>query len=282
MKILKAIGGVFVKIWRWIKNTAWVQPLLIVGAIFGVIFSIPAITSGIQGLVSGANSADSFYHNYQKSMEGNKNSAADTLFKNYEDYYDDYTSEEHEEGYLPTVPDNENKFFLMFTSSNNAAAKDIKSGFEVLKNNWGSTFAPKNSKESFRLYTIYTNEKTSSTTPYVTAFSQFLGRQYTFFEQASVVGLNSNYYLNGKITEDDLNNLAMPEPDSFKVPTIMLIDWRKYDGKDEDEKSIYEDEPNKKAGISQIMFDVEGSTPYERANLLYQCWNNEGDFGPKH
>mgnify|MGYP003299138924 CR=1 FL=1 len=168
-------------------------------------------------------------------------------------------------------------FFLMFTSSNNAAAKDIKSGFEVLKNNWGSTFAPKNSKESFRLYTIYTNEKTSSTTPYVTAFSQFLGRQYTFFEQASEVGLHSNYYLNGKITEDDLNNLAMPEPDSFKVPTIMLIDWRKHD-----EEKIYSDEPNKEPGISQIMFEVTGTTPYERGNLLYQCWNNEGDFGPKH
>ena len=278
MKILKAIGGVFVKIWRWIKNTAWVQPLLIVGAIFGVIFSIPAITSGIQGLVSGANSADSFYHNYQKSMEGERNSAADKLFKNYEAYYKDYTDHHDEDpDYLPEVPEGENKFFLMFTSSNNAAAKDIKSGFEVLKNNWGSTFAPKNSKESFRLYTIYTNEKTSSTTPYVTAFSQFLGRQYTFFEQASEVGLHSNYYINGKITEEDLNNLAMPEPDSFKVPTIMLIDWRKHD-----EKKIYADEPNKEPGISQIMFEVGGTTPYERASLLYDCWNNEGDFGTKN
>ena len=47
MFILKAIGSLFVKLWRWIKETAWVQPLLIVGAIFALIFSIPSITSWV-------------------------------------------------------------------------------------------------------------------------------------------------------------------------------------------------------------------------------------------
>ena len=46
-KVLAAIGGFFVKIWRWIVETAWIQPLLIVGLIFGVIFSIPSISSWI-------------------------------------------------------------------------------------------------------------------------------------------------------------------------------------------------------------------------------------------
>ena len=120
MKILKAIGGVFVKIWRWIKNTAWVQPLFIVGAIFGVIFSIPAITSGIQGLVNGANSTDSFYHNYQVSMKGGESSTAYRLFDNYTAKYSDYkTKIEDDPTYLPDVSDSESKFFLMFTSSKN-------------------------------------------------------------------------------------------------------------------------------------------------------------------
>jgi len=46
-KVLAAIGGFFAKIWRWIVETAWIQPLLIVGIIFGVIFSIPSISSWI-------------------------------------------------------------------------------------------------------------------------------------------------------------------------------------------------------------------------------------------
>ena len=49
-KILSAIGGFFVKIGRWIANTAWIQPLLIVGGIFAVIFSIPYIKQGFENL----------------------------------------------------------------------------------------------------------------------------------------------------------------------------------------------------------------------------------------
>ena len=45
MKVLSAIGGFFARIGRWIKETAWIQPLLIVGAIFAVIFAIPHVRS---------------------------------------------------------------------------------------------------------------------------------------------------------------------------------------------------------------------------------------------
>ena len=259
MKILKAIGGVFVKIWRWIKNTAWVQPLLIVGAIFGVIFSIPAISNGIQGLINNANSADTFYHNFQKSMEGGKNSAIDILLDNYEKTKDNIDDPTY------VVPEAEKKFFLMFTSSNNATTKDIKAGFEALRDNWGTLYKPAEDRnETFRLYTVFTDETTSSTTPYENAFSQFLGRRYSFFEEASAAGFASNYYLNKKITEDDLNNLATPGPDNFKVPTILLVDWTH--GATEND------------GVTEVMFDVPGANQYERANLLYDCWNCKGDF----
>ncbi|MCQ2792393.1 MAG: hypothetical protein MJ208_02590 [Bacilli bacterium] len=264
MKILRAIGGVFVKIWRWIKNTAWVQPLLIVGAIFGVIFSIPAITSAIQGMISGANSADAFYTSFKVSMQGGETSEADKLFNNYNEYDSKYEKD-------PTfIPVKERKFFLMFTSTGNDATKDIKAGFEVLRNNWGSTFKPIDGTD-FNLYTIYTDETTDETTKYETAFSQFLSRQNSFFEQAGSVGLDSNYYINGKITEADLTNLITPGPDNFKIPTIILVDWV-HDAK------VYEHEEDKPAGISQVMFDVPGADSYERAKLLYQCWNNKGDF----
>ncbi len=47
-KVLNAIGKFFGRIWGWIKNTAWIQPLLIVGIIFGLIMSIKPITKLIQ------------------------------------------------------------------------------------------------------------------------------------------------------------------------------------------------------------------------------------------
>ena len=67
MKILKAIGGFFVKIWRWIKETAWVQPLLIVGAIFAIIFSIPYFTEWINSIGIGS---ENYYSAHKVSLEG--------------------------------------------------------------------------------------------------------------------------------------------------------------------------------------------------------------------
>lgn len=59
-KIGHAITKFFSTIWGWIKNTAWVQPLLIVGLIFAVIFSIRPIADGIGSLLA-QSSAPNFY-----------------------------------------------------------------------------------------------------------------------------------------------------------------------------------------------------------------------------
>ena len=80
-KVLSVIGGFFVSIWRWIKETAWVQPLLIVGIIFGVIFAIPPIVSGINSIRERNESAETYYRKFQLSLAGAENSAADNLFK---------------------------------------------------------------------------------------------------------------------------------------------------------------------------------------------------------
>ena len=59
-KFFIAIGRFFKKIWEWIKSTAWVQPLLIVAIIFGVIFSINPITNAIKEAVE-ADDTGEFY-----------------------------------------------------------------------------------------------------------------------------------------------------------------------------------------------------------------------------
>ena len=60
---MNKVGNFFVKIGQgikkgffglidWVKNTAWIQPLLIVGLIFGVILSIKPVTGWIDGLLN--------------------------------------------------------------------------------------------------------------------------------------------------------------------------------------------------------------------------------------
>ena len=65
MKILSAIGRFFARIGRWIKETAWIQPLLIVGAIFAVIFAIPHIINGVKGWFNESDSSNKFFAEYQ-------------------------------------------------------------------------------------------------------------------------------------------------------------------------------------------------------------------------
>lgn len=60
-KVLKAIGGFFKRIWEWIKNTAWVQPVLIVSLIFAVIFSINPIIKGVKSALNSGNKEGAFY-----------------------------------------------------------------------------------------------------------------------------------------------------------------------------------------------------------------------------
>ena len=69
MNVLKKLGTPFVALWRWIKETAWVQPLLIVGVIFAIIFSIPSITSWVQSWDFGDDKYN-WLENKQLSLEG--------------------------------------------------------------------------------------------------------------------------------------------------------------------------------------------------------------------
>ena len=62
-KIFIAIGRFFKKIWEWIKSTAWIQPLLIVAVIFGIIFSINPIINGIKSLTE-ADDTGEFYEEH--------------------------------------------------------------------------------------------------------------------------------------------------------------------------------------------------------------------------
>ena len=79
MIVLRAIGAFFAKIWRWIRETAWVQPLLIVGLIFGIMFSIKPIYNAIKDAQAKSSSAETYYRQFQVSLANGDDSQASKL-----------------------------------------------------------------------------------------------------------------------------------------------------------------------------------------------------------
>lgn len=251
MIVLRAIGNFFIRIWKWIKETAWVQPLLIVGLIFGIIFSIPSIVKGFESLADKINSSETYYHNFQISLVDGEKSKADQLVENILDVQESSGTSKYGD-----------KFFLAFVSDSCATCKSAKEGFETLQNNFDKYV--KDTSVPFKMYTIFADEVTSDTTTIKSAFVQFLDRQAYFFEQAAGAGEASQYFLNNKLNESDLEALASADEDDFLTPTILLID--------------YTDEAH---GISEVMFSVSGDNKAQKAELLADCWQHTGDFAMK-
>ncbi len=80
---MNKVGNIFVRIGRgikkgffglinWIKNTAWIQPLLIVGLIFGVILSIKPIANWIGGIFN-PDETYAFYNQNKTDIEDIEN-----------------------------------------------------------------------------------------------------------------------------------------------------------------------------------------------------------------
>lgn len=256
-KILVIIGAVFVKIWRWIKETAWVQPLLIVGIIFAVIFSIPSITSWVEGIAEDLASAETYYKKYRKSLKGAGESDAQKLIDNIMDVSND---DNLESAYGE-------KFFVAFVSSTCSACEAARAGFETLQKNYKDQMGD----YPFKLYTVFSDqgadedwEDWKSESPSAkTAFVAFLNRNADFLQMAADAALNSDYFLNGKLSETSISYLENGDSENFQVPTIMLVDYT-------------DDSPVR--GVSEVMFGVEGNDSYEKADLLLDAWTHSGDF----
>ncbi len=132
-KILVAIGGFFAKIGRWIANTAWVQPLLIVGGIFAIIFSIPYIKQGIENaqLKDTTDAEIQYYKDRAISLTDAETHTSDfdKLLTALEDGDDEYVKDKYGE-----------KFFISFGKEDCSYCKEGVEGFQSLNDNftaWG-------------------------------------------------------------------------------------------------------------------------------------------------
>lgn len=268
-KILSVIGGFFVKIWRWIKETAWVQPLLIVGIIFGVIFSIPSIVDGVKALNEKNNSAETYYKKYKVSLEGAEKSAADKLMKDIKD---------NEEGNSTSLAGQ--KFFLIFISSSCTACQSAREGLEFLQGDGKDLM--KGEKLNFK--TIFTDEEIdkgkedwkkedtlSEDNSATSQFEAFLIRNGLVLDLFAAEAQLTPLFTNNKITEDEINDLSDSSVDKskFKVPTIIQVDFTANG-----------------PGIKEVFIYNEtllaGSTKLDKGRYLANAWFGEGMFGPNY
>jgi len=285
MVVLRAIGRFFARIGRWIKDTAWVQPLLIVGAIFGIIFSIKPISNAVSGWFVKGDASVEFYKAFQLSLQGAEtgSSNADKLFYDMEHY--------GEPGYKNKILGTEEKFFVSFVKEDCENCKSCYEGFNTLRNEWGkSSFVMKGGK-GFKMYTIFIDEVDSDSKLLI---DDFLKNHISFFTQMNTQFMTvcqeteSYYYYNNISSSSQASFISQLESiadtvgaqeeenaDGFVAPTTYLFD-ASLEGVG---KGIYD-------YISALFFnyttDVDtGSTEFDKAYLLRDCWNytSTGIFG---
>ena len=266
MIVLSAIGRFFKKIWDWIKQTAWIQPLLIVGLIFGVIFSIPAIVNAVKNGKTSKDKYAAYFHHYKLSLDNEAKSEADdfttklytAMTGSNKDFEDSYGKKYGE------------KFFLAFVSKDCDQCKDAKDGFSIFEEKFNKTsyFQSKvDKKEEFKLVTIFTDDENKDTTKKVTAFSKYLSRHQDFFERVGSDIWETPYCTSGKISQDALEGFETADETNFYAPTVLLVEL----GKKAEKNHTIE-------GVTELMFGVDGSDKNKKAQTLLDCWNHTGDF----
>ena len=283
MNVIKSMGVRFNKLWRWIKETAWVQPLLIVGAIFAIIFSIPKFSAWFEAM--GVGSTNSYYSSHKLSLEGEIKlegdyaetdmTQADKITKAVADYSFDaeqgtvkYSESEYYKKLSATniFKDYGEKFFLVYVESTCASCDEAQNGFEALANGWNTTYAINDAKP-FKLHSIFADDTSYNDSKYITsddskAFYRYLSNFTEFWEVASGRLEDNPYKSNASQSDSYFDNLEKVNAPEWQVPTIFLVDFT---------EAAW---AAGKAGISEVIFGVTGSSSVKKAQLLQQMWNH--------
>ena len=272
MKVLSAIGGFFARIGRWIKETAWIQPLLIVGAIFAVIFAIPHIIDGVKGWFDESDAANKYFNKYSLSLnnaiekEGAfvGTSKVDELFTYIED------------GEVDKVKSitKEDRFFIAFVEENNSSCKELYGGLKMFQDKYNKNDEFKGLEGSFKLITIYTDSTEEVNDENVNLFDRVWSNHYSLFEtMADGTYLPNTFYAQNKsykqsnyesaFTSDKLDECPM------SAPLLMYFDYT-------DANKVSN---QKVKGLSDVIFAVDGSSDLEKARTLKNCWAHTDIFG---
>lgn len=292
MIVLRAIGRFFARIGRWIRDTAWVQPLLIVGGIFAIIFSIPSITKWVQSWFTTGDAAVSFYKNsgYKKLDNGDSEgvgSDADKLLSFI--FSEDKTDADYAKY--------GEKFFVTFVQEDCSTCSSIYKGWKTAKDSWGKAAGFKElrkqgvdepiyvaKKSDFKMYTIFVDQKNSDDDNYFwklhdKIYSEQFGDLSTLENPYKANNSSISYEGLASSEEEDLSGGSV-----FTSPTTLLFD------REFAEKDLYDlgyscaNDGIGKYGIAEILFDIPDKagqvtgTPLAKARTLWDCWNHIGDF----
>lgn len=273
MKVLKAIGRFFAKIGRWIADTAWIQPLLIVGGIFALIFSISPIANWVGSWFSSGDSAEVYYQKYELSWSGVEKTAAnsevDKIFK--------YIENPDDAQYASYAKKYGKKFFLSFVIADCPDCKSNYYGLKTAQANWGKgefAFASDDDYEDFKIASIYVDDKNDDDELY---FSHYISgnentcRYTDFFELASTL---DNPYIKNIKADETYYDALFDYNNEFTTPTLMLIDLTEKANTTAPWTNVF--------GVSEIIFKYEGrdggTSNYDLARTVWDCWNHEGKF----
>jgi len=297
MKVLRAIGNFFVKIWKWIMKTAWIQPLLIVGILFGVIFSIPPIVEAIRNIDNTTNPLE-FLENESFSFEGITRTGGTSDVEKFTRALS-AAIEDPEKG----VVGYEQKFYLTFSQEGCSGCADVSKSISKLNELWNKGANGINTtvaNEKFKLYNIECDTKLDNAKPSdlidigvtndkLIAFNTLVLNGTgldVIIQNAAAVGENSDFRYFGVNDSasyvNSLNNLETSlgggeSITDFHTPVVIVFDFTseglKYSGN----------------GIREIFFGVQKAREYQtvtdnagvirgQAQFLMDAWNGAGAF----
>lgn len=283
MNFLKKLGTPFVALWRWIKETAWVQPLLIVGVIFAIIFSIPSITSWVQSWDFGDDKYN-WLENKQLSLEGITDEKIDgeaaDFFSTFEEAQSFWKNDNKDEARktMKSYTGDADKLFLYFVQEQESASNINEANKYLVEEAWKNKVISRAEeagievKGSFQYRTIFTDQTIEDKDgEYIyeshTAFEYLLkSREFeSFYSTIYSAYQNTAYYQN--IIADKVENV---KPESYQssinslrtttnpsAPTLFIIDLS-----DNSKNDI----------VSNIVFSIDGSDKYARADFLANAW----------
>jgi len=274
MNILKAINASFTKFWRWIKDTAWVQPLLIVGAIFAIIFSISKFTTWFGTMATGGSA--SYFTSFRASLENEGKDGIDTeadklttMIQKHS--FADYGSyDEAQAAMADDIAIYGQKFFFIFVESDCDGCTKAEEAFKVLEDGWNTSTWSVDDGLPFRVHAIFSDEISTNDSTYEldddqVAFYRYATKFYEndFWAQAAEQLEQAPYKENKNIDKTKYDDLAMGKADEWLTPSIFLVDFT---------KAAFEDG---RFGISEVLFGfTSGDSDYTRASLLQDMWNH--------
>ena len=276
--VLRVIGGFFAKIGRWIANTAWIQPLLIVGGIFGIIFSIPYIKKGFDGLAAAKQTDEKieYYKARAISLDNaeDHNSDFDKLLDALEDGDNEYVTSKYG-----------SKFFLSFATEDCSYCKECVAGFESLDSYFSEWGLDKDGAPKFNLVSVMvdtTNDDGKYLAKYVFEehqdfFDEIVGEFSEYEDYALLKNVSSDQKSTLKSSIEKLQNAIDDNGEGLETPTTFLIDIS---------ESGQQAEVNVN-GVTAIFFNYtdllssagyKESTGYYKGKFLSDCWSYSNLF----